>query len=76
MVGHKRRLRPPWARMIELREKLGKVLAITSSADFDARPYDHQGWWIRREQCGGTLPVIGVHVVDWMRAMCGDVVTV
>jgi len=76
MVGHKRRLRPPWARMIELRQTLGKVLAITSCAYYDARPYDHRGWWTRREECGGTLPVIGVHIVDWMRAMCGDVVTV
>jgi len=76
MVGHKRRLRPPWGRMIELRERLGQVNAITSCAYYDARPYDHQGWWTRREQCGGTLPVIGVHIVDWMRAMCGDVVTV
>ena len=76
MVGHKRRLRPPWARMIELCQKLGKVLAITSCAYYDARPYDHQGWWTRRDQCGGTLPVIGVHIVDWIRAMCGDVVTV
>lgn len=76
MVGHKRRLRPPWGRMIELREQLGRVLSITACAYFDARPYDHQGWWTRRELCGGTLPVIGVHIVDWMRAMCGDVVTV
>jgi len=76
MVGHKRRLRPPWGRMIELRDWLGPALAITSCAYYDARPYDHQGWWTRREQCGGTLPVIGVHIIDWMRAMCGDVATV
>ena len=76
MVGHKRRLRPPWARMIELRQKLGDVLAITSCAYYDARPYNHQGWWTHRDQCGGTLPVIGVHIVDWMRAMCGPVVNV
>lgn len=76
MVGHKRRLRPPWARMVELREHLGPVRSITSCAYFDARPYDHQGWWTLRDKCGGTLPVIGVHIIDWMRAMCGDVVTV
>ena len=76
MVGHKRRLRPPWGRMIELQAQLGQVLSITSCAYYDARPYNHQGWWTRRETCGGTLPVIGVHIVDWMRAMCGDVVTV
>ena len=76
MVGHKRRLRPPWARMIQLQERLGPALAITSCAYYDARPYDHRGWWTRRAECGGTLPVIGVHIVDWMRAMCGDVATV
>src|SRR5205085_471514 len=38
MVGHKRRLRPPWARMIELREELGEVIAITSCLYYDARP--------------------------------------
>ena len=76
MVGHKRRLRPPWARMIELKEQLGAPLAITSCAYHDARQYDHQGWWTRRDACGGLLPVIGVHIIDWMRAMCGDVATV
>ncbi len=76
MVGHKRRLRPPWRRMIELREQLGAPLAITSCAYYDARSYDHGGWWTKSDQCGGTLPVIGVHIVDWMRGMCGDVVNV
>ena len=76
MVGHKRRLRPPWGRMVELREQLGQVLSITSCAYFDARQYEHQGWWTRLDRCGGTLPVIGVHIIDWMRAMCGDVVSV
>ena len=76
MVGHKRRLRPPWARMIELRDQLGSVAAITSCYYHDARPYDFHGWWTREALCGGTLDVTGVHVVDWMRAMCGDVTTV
>lgn len=76
MVGHKRRLRSPWARMIELCEQLGPVLAINSCAYYDARPYDHAGWWTRKDQCGGLLPVIGVHILDWMLAMCGDVATV
>jgi len=77
MVGHKRRLRPPWARVIELREKLGDALAITSCGYFDARPYPFaESWWRYRDKSGGTLMVSGVHVVDWMRAMCGDVATV
>lgn len=76
MVGHKRRLRPPWARMIELRERLGPVCAITSCQYFDARPYNFQGWWTRAEQCGGLLDVADVHILDWMRAMAGDIETV
>ena len=76
MVGHKRRLRPPWAHMIELREKLGEVVAITSCLYHDARPYDFKGWWTRQGQCGGTMAIAGVHVIDWMRAMCGDVAAV
>jgi predicted dehydrogenase len=43
---------------------------------FDARQYDYHGWWTRHDRCGGTLAVIGVHIIDWMRGMCGDVVTV
>ncbi len=73
MVGHKRRLRPPWARMIELREKLGDVIAITSCQYYDARPYDLHGWWTRAAQSGGLLDIADVHILDWMRAMCGDI---
>lgn len=73
MVGHKRRLRPPWARMIELRESLGPVFAISSIQYFDARPYNFQGWWTRASQCGGLLDVADVHIVDWTMAMCGPI---
>jgi predicted dehydrogenase len=73
MVGHKRRLRPPWARMIELRQHCGPVCAVTTCLYYDARPYNHRGWWTRAAQCGGLLDVAGVHTIDWMRAMCGDV---
>ena len=75
MIGHKRRLRPPWARMVELREHLGDVVALSSCLYFDGRPY-YNGWWTRGDQSGGTLFAAGVHIVDWMRAMCGDVKTV
>jgi len=76
MVGHKRRLRPPWARMITLREALGDVIAITSCQYYDARPYDLHGWWTRAAQSGGLLNIADVHILDWMRAMCGDIDTV
>lgn len=73
MVGHKRRLRPPWHRMIQLRQQLGQVRAMTSCAYHDARVYDFGGWWTESQGCGGTFDVIGVHIIDWMRAMAGDV---
>lgn len=76
MVGHKRRLRPPWARMIDLRDRLGPVAAITACLYYDSRPYNHQGWWTREAQCGGLLDIAGVHTIDWLRAMCGDVAEV
>jgi predicted dehydrogenase len=76
MVGHKRRLRPPWARMIELRETLGPPLAITDVLYHDARPYNFQGWWTREAQSGGLLDIAGVHELDWMRAMAGEVKSV
>jgi predicted dehydrogenase len=76
MVGHKRRLRPPWARMIELRSELGPVHTMNVCLYHDARPYDFRGWWTRAAECGGTLDIAGVHTIDWMRAMCGDVATV
>ncbi len=76
MVGHKRRLRPPWARMIELRRELGPVLAVTSCQYFDSRPYNFQGWWTRAAGCGGLLDVADVHIMDWMLAMCGELKSV
>ncbi|MBM3189660.1 MAG: Gfo/Idh/MocA family oxidoreductase [Chloroflexi bacterium] len=78
MVGHKRRLRPPWARMIELRAELGEVLAISSVAYWDIRPprYNYPAWWNAEARTGGTLTVADVHITDWMRAMCGDVARV
>jgi len=76
MVGHKRRLRPPWARMVELGDRLGPATAVNACLYYDARPYDHQGWWTKAELCGGLLDVAGVHTIDWMRAMCGDVANV
>ncbi|MFH1007770.1 MAG: Gfo/Idh/MocA family oxidoreductase [Candidatus Latescibacterota bacterium] len=76
MVGHKRRIRPPWARMIQLCDQLGPVYAISSCKYHDSSGYNPQGWWWRDAECGGTLPLVGVHTIDWMRAMCGDVESV
>ncbi|MAE67775.1 MAG: hypothetical protein CMJ18_26265 [Phycisphaeraceae bacterium] len=75
-VGHKRRLRPSWGRMIDLTRDdgpLGAPLAITVSQYADMRPYAYPGtWWADPQLSGGHLAIIGVHVIDWFRAMCGD----
>lgn len=73
MVGHKRRLRPPWARMLELRKDVGEVTSISVVGYFDSRPDGFSGWWTKKAQCGGVLMLAGIHEIDWMRAMCGEV---
>jgi predicted dehydrogenase len=73
MVGQKRRLRQPWARMIQLGKQLGEVASMSIVGYFDARPDDFKGWWTHESQSGGVLALSGVHELDWMRALCGDV---
>jgi glucose-fructose oxidoreductase len=73
MVGQKRRLRPPWARMIQLRDMLGPVRAISTVGYFEEA---FHGWWTRKAESGGLLACSGVHELEWMRAMCGDVAAV
>ena len=75
MVGHKRRLRPVWARMIELTadEHLGPPLAITAATYADLRDFPYwDTWWGNPETGGGLYHLHGVHVIDWFRGMCGD----
>jgi predicted dehydrogenase len=69
MVGHKRRLRPAWARMIALVEQRGGAAAISIVGYFDARPDDFNGWWVQQSLSGGLLMLSGVHEIDWMRAL-------
>lgn len=76
MVGHKRRLRPPWRRLIELTREtgpLGPALSITVSQYADMRPYKiPESWWGDPALSGGFFWFLGVHVIDWFRAMCGN----
>ena len=75
MIGHKRRLRPPWARLLELTDNslLGDVLAVTVCEYCDNRPYDFfDTWWADPALGGGFFHMHGVHVIDWFRALCGD----
>ncbi len=80
MVGHKRRLRPSWARMIELTRPtgpLGDPLAIAIVQYADMRPYAYPGtWWADAALSGGAQAVLCPHPIDWLRAMAGDVATV
>jgi predicted dehydrogenase len=80
MVGHKRRLRPSWARMIELTRpsaRLGDPLAITIVQYADMRPYRYPGtWWADPDLSGGSQAVLCPHVIDWIRAMAGEVSSV
>ncbi len=75
IVGHKRRLRLSWSRMVELTgdDLLGEPLAITVTQYADMRPYDYPSkWWAKKELSGGFYAMLGVHVIDWFRAMCGN----
>lgn len=72
MVGHKRRLRPPWARTTELLNTVGPPVAVSIVDYFNGRD-EFWGWWTREELSGGLLMLSGVHEIDWMRALCGDV---
>jgi UDP-N-acetylglucosamine 3-dehydrogenase len=80
MVGHKRRLRPSWARMVELTRPggpLGEPLAITIVQYADMRPYGYPGtWWADSSLSGGSQAVLCPHPIDWIRAMCGDAASV
>lgn len=76
MIGHKRRLRPPWERMIELTDDslLGELLAITVAQYCDYRLLDmYDTWWADPALSGGFLHLHGIHMLDWFRALCGDV---
>ena len=75
MVGHKRRLRTSWSRMVELTQDdlLGEPLAMSVTQYADMRPYDYPGqWWCDPKLSGGPFALLGVHVLDWFRAMCGE----
>src|SRR5439155_18790057 len=75
MVGHKRRLRPAFATMGQILRSglLGRVqtLAVTG---FHWRLVE--GWWARRAAVGGLLFWAGVHDVDTLRYLCGEVASV
>jgi len=76
MVGHKRRLRPPWARVLDLKAEVGEATSVSVVSYFDSRPDNFSGWWTQRARSGGVLMLAGIHEIDWMCALCGEVSSV
>ncbi len=75
MVGHKRRFRPA---SVELRralatDGLGRPLAVNVRGFFGRRI---TGFWRERNLCGGLLYWAGVHDVDTLRYLFGEVASV
>jgi predicted dehydrogenase len=75
MVGHKRRFRPASVAMKRAltTEGLGRPLAVNVRGFFGRRI---EGFWRDRTLCGGLLYWAGVHDVDTLRCLFGDVASV
>ena len=76
MVGHKRRLRPAWSRLIELAhgDHLGDIRAVNING-WHYHP-DIPDWWLTIGDGGGILHRAGVHDIDFCNAMLGEPVWV
>ncbi|MBM4436383.1 MAG: Gfo/Idh/MocA family oxidoreductase [Actinobacteria bacterium] len=72
MVGHKRRFRPAYAELKRLldRGEFGRPMALNVQGFFGRKL---SGWWARRTACGGLLHWAGVHDVDTIRYLLGEV---
>ena len=72
MVGHKRRFRPAATALKHALadEGLGRPLAVNVRGFFGRRI---TGFWSRRDDCGGLLYWAGVHDVDTLRYLFGEV---
>lgn len=72
MVGHKRRLRPAYAEIKRLLDTgdFGRPMAINVAGYFGRTL---SGWWNSREACGGLLYWAGVHDIDTIRYLLGEV---
>jgi predicted dehydrogenase len=72
MVGHKRRLRPAFSTMGQILRSgvLGSVQVLTVTGYHDREVH---GWWAERSAVGGLMFWAGVHDVDTLRFLCGEV---
>lgn len=80
LVGHHRRHSPSVqrAREIVASGRLGKITAVTAMCLFrkpDRGYFDGPGAW-RREPGGGVVLINLIHVIDDLRNICGDIVSV
>ena len=75
MVGHKRRFRPPAVAIKQAlaTDGLGRPLAVNVRGYFGRHI---TGFWRERELCGGLLYWAGVHDVDTLRHLFGEVASV
>jgi predicted dehydrogenase len=72
MVGHKRRLRPAYREIKRVLDsgRFGRMLAVNVAGFFGRRI---TGFWSRRTECGGLLYWAGVHDIDTLRHLFGEV---
>jgi predicted dehydrogenase len=71
LIGHMQKLFPPYARVIQLVRSgiYGAPLAVNVFG-FHWCPV-FEGWWRRKEACGGLLYWTGIHDLDTMRTIIG-----
>jgi predicted dehydrogenase len=71
LVGHMQKLFPPYARVIQLVQDgvYGKPLAVNVFGFHWCRVFE--GWWRKKDLCGGLLYWTGIHDLDSMRAIVG-----
>jgi UDP-N-acetylglucosamine 3-dehydrogenase len=75
MVGHKRRLRPPYAKVAEFVRtgELGRLVVGSIDGLFYRPP---TGWWAHDSIGGGLLCYAGVHDIDFLNHIGGEVSSV
>ena len=78
MVGHKRRFRPAYWKIKQLLDSgdFGAPMAINVAGYFERDLSTMAGWWASQTACGGLIYWAGVHDVDTVRFLMGEVAEV
>lgn len=76
MVGHKRRLRPTWRKLLEISraDRIGTVVAANINGWH--HHHDIPAWWLDPVIGGGLLERAGCHDIDFLHALLGESVWV